>query len=199
MTQSRRPGRPRSEEADTAVLQSTLELLAEHGVHGFGMETVAQKAGVAKTTVYRRWPNKNELILDALVHLKGAPEPPATGSVRGDLLQIVTRMRDQPRADTGARIIRHIMAEQECCPELVVQFRDRIVRPRRELCHNVLRRGIAEGVIHADVDVELVTDLLCSSLLVCHMSRARAYSDTELAFFVDTVLAGIAPTPPATN
>ncbi len=191
----RKPGRPRSERAEQAMLQATLELLASHGVHGFGMETVAGAAGVAKTTVYRRWPNKEELILDALVHLKGEPALPPGDSVRGDLIAMLRRLRDQPHKDFAVRITPRIVAERECCPELVAQFRDRIVRPRRQIFAAVLRRGIDEGVIRRGADIELATDLLTSSLLSCHVSRAQAYSDAELDFFVDTVLAGLSPRP----
>lgn len=189
----RKPGRPRSAQAEQAALQATLELLASHGVHGFGMETVANTAGVAKTTVYRRWPSKDDLIVDALVHMKGEPAPPPGDSVRGDLLALLRRMRDQPRKNLALRITPRIVAEGECCPQLVAKFRDRVVRPRRAIFAAVLQRGIHSGGIRSDADVELVTDLLWSPPLTCNVSRARVYRDEELEFLVDTVLRGLAP------
>ncbi|MGH3546381.1 MAG: TetR/AcrR family transcriptional regulator [Mycobacteriales bacterium] len=189
----RRPGRPRSEQAEQAALQATLELLASHGVHGFGMGAVAAAAGVAKTTVYRRWPNKNELILDALIHLKGELVRPSGDSVRGDLIAILRRMLARPRNDIAMRITPQLMAESECCPELLAQFRERVVRPRREIMYGVLNRGIDEGLIREGTDVELTTDLLTSAMLTCHVSRAEVYSAKDVEFFVDMVLAGLAP------
>ncbi|HEX3733430.1 MAG TPA: TetR/AcrR family transcriptional regulator [Mycobacteriales bacterium] len=189
----RRPGRPRSEQAEQSALQATLELLAEHGVHGFGIETVASAAGIAKTTVYRRWPNKNELILDAMVHLKGRPMRAPGESVRGDLVAMLKRMRKRFPNDLGSRIMPRLMAERECCPELVTQFRDRVVTPRREVVYGILRRGIAEGLIRADVDLELATDMLSAPMLVCHLSRADTYTDEDLGRIVDTILVGVAP------
>jgi len=63
----RKPGRPRSAQAHKAILDATLELLAEEGFHGLSIEAVAAKAGVGKTTIYRRWPSKDELVMDAIL------------------------------------------------------------------------------------------------------------------------------------
>src|SRR6478752_4034025 len=66
----RRPGRPRSERADRAIIDAALSLFAEHGVEGLCIEEVAARAGVGKATIYRRWPGKEDLLLDALAALK---------------------------------------------------------------------------------------------------------------------------------
>src|SRR5690348_11593173 len=80
-------GRPRSQEADRAILTATVELLAERGLAAMSIEEVAARAGVGKTTIYRRWPSKGLLALDAFVVSFRAEQPlPGTGSLRGDLL-----------------------------------------------------------------------------------------------------------------
>src|SRR5437879_4279834 len=86
---SRPPGRPRSERAEKAIIEATLDLLVEEaGVAGMTIEAVASRAGVGKTTIYRRWANKEALIIDALATLKG-PVPPLAGvSVRDDLITL---------------------------------------------------------------------------------------------------------------
>src|SRR5580692_4014518 len=82
-----RRGRPRSEQADRAILQAAAELLAERGLHGMSIEEVASRAGVAKATVYRRWPSRGALALDAFLAEFTELQPlPDTGFLRDDLL-----------------------------------------------------------------------------------------------------------------
>src|ERR1017187_7822073 len=84
---SARRGRPRSEEADRAILRAATELLAERGLHGLSIEEVASRAGVAKTTIYRRWHSRGTLALDAfLAEFKALQPLPDTGILRDDLL-----------------------------------------------------------------------------------------------------------------
>src|SRR5215475_3701301 len=89
-----RPGRPRSPAADEAILDATVELLGELGFLALTIEAVAARAGVAKTTIYRRWPTKDDLLFDAVACIKGPPIDPPGESVRSDLLWMLTRMRD---------------------------------------------------------------------------------------------------------
>src|SRR3954469_15882051 len=86
---ARPPGRPRSERADKAIIEATLALLVEEGgVGGVTIEAVAARAAVGKTTIYRRWSNKEALIIDALASLK-EPEPELGGaSARDDLVAL---------------------------------------------------------------------------------------------------------------
>src|SRR5262245_29686489 len=85
---ARRPGRPRSEEADRAILDAAVEELVERGLAGVSMESIAARAGVAKTTLYRRWKDKVALCLEAVGRTKAPLAEPATGSLRGDLVQL---------------------------------------------------------------------------------------------------------------
>src|SRR3954454_15098610 len=85
----RRPGRPRRAEVDEAILAAAVHMLAEHGYGGVTMEGVAGAAGVGKATVYRRWPSKADLILDAIRSLKPDVGHPDTGSTRADLVEIL--------------------------------------------------------------------------------------------------------------
>src|SRR5579859_6951062 len=98
--ETRRPGRPRSEQAEQAIIEATLDLFAEQGFEGVCVEAVAARAGVGKATIYRRWPNKEELLLAAFGSLKSPFPEPAGESVRDDLLAMVKTMcadRSDPR------------------------------------------------------------------------------------------------------
>jgi AcrR family transcriptional regulator len=83
---ARRPGRPRSEQAEQAIIEATLDVFAEQGFDGVCVEAVAARAGVGKATIYRRWPNKEELLLAALGTIKSPYPEPKGVSVREDLL-----------------------------------------------------------------------------------------------------------------
>src|SRR5205085_2724854 len=97
-TAARRPGRPRSARAERAILDAALDLFAESGMAGVCMEAVAARAGVGKATIYRRWPGKEDLLLDALSLLKSPLPEPRGGSVREDLVAML-RVMCQDAAD----------------------------------------------------------------------------------------------------
>src|ERR1043166_4984722 len=90
----RRPGRPRSEQADRAIIEAALSLFAESGPEGLCIERVAARAGVGKATIYRRWPGKEDLLLDAIAALRPPLPQPAGESVRDDLIAVLGAMRE---------------------------------------------------------------------------------------------------------
>jgi AcrR family transcriptional regulator len=153
-------GRPRSEEAHRAILMATMKLLPEHGLAGLTMEAVAAEAGVGKTTIYRRWSTKNDLVVDALSMLRPDVEPPDTGSLRGDLREM-TRIQVERLGDTNVpRMIPRIIAESADEPELHRLIKERAVEPIRDILRTFLRRAIERGEIRDDLDIEAMTDMI---------------------------------------
>ncbi|MDN3353283.1 TetR/AcrR family transcriptional regulator [Actinomadura sp. DC4] len=193
LTTARPPGRPRSERADKAIIDATLDLLAEEGgVAGVSIEAVAARAGVGKTTIYRRWPNKEALIIDALAALKAPFPAPVGDSVRDDLVAIarafMTDKTDKKRLDCYWSII----GGAERYPELMARFTREVIEPRRDVLRMVLRRGIASGELRADLDVEVTLWLMLGA--VAQRARARAAGpmpDDFAVSVVDTLMAGI--------
>src|SRR3954470_1827189 len=127
---ARPPGRPRRERADKGIVDATLALLVEEGgVSGVSLEAVAARAGVGKTTIYRRWPNKEALIIDALAALKEPFPVPRGASARDDLIAIarafVTDRADRKRLDCYWSI----MSGAERYPELMSRFTREVVEP----------------------------------------------------------------------
>ena len=98
------PGRPRSERADRAIIDAALSLFAEPGPEGLCIEQVAARAGVGKATIYRRWPGKEDLLLDAIATLQAPLPEPRGVSVREDLVTLLSAMAaDSPtRAGPGS-------------------------------------------------------------------------------------------------
>ena len=120
-TTSRR-GRPRDEAIDAAILDATVQEMIEVGFFAMSIERVAARAGVAKTTVYRRYPDAAELGLQALAHLKGPAADPPEGSVREQLLALLEQMRSVWRNPTFAAAMRRVTAEGTTSPELYPQM-----------------------------------------------------------------------------
>src|SRR4051795_12989209 len=126
----RGPGRPRSAEADEAILTATMALLAEGGYDALTMEKVAARAGVGKATVYRRWGSKVQLAVDALRTSIADVEVHSTGSLRDDLIGYVSGMVTWLQESTG-RVMAGMSAEIQHNPELADALRTNLVAPRR--------------------------------------------------------------------
>ena len=187
----RRPGRPRSERAEQAILDATLEAIGDYGVDGVRCEDVAARAGVGKATLYRRWPGKEDLLIAAFASLKAPLPEPRGESVREDLiamLEVMAADADDPRY---ARQFALLHGEGERYPRLVRRYKEQVVEPRRELIRSVLRRGVATGELRPGTDVEV------TMLLVTGAVMARGKHDTtpaEPGFasrVVDELLRGI--------
>jgi AcrR family transcriptional regulator len=161
----RRPGRPRSAQADRAIMDATLSLFAESGAAGLCIERVAAQAGVGKATIYRRWPGKEDLLLDAMAWLKAPLPEPAGRSVREDLRMLLEAMCEQFADPCQAREFALLLGEGARYPRLMARYTETVIEPRREVIRKVLRRGVASGELRADIDVEVALFMLTGSVL----------------------------------
>jgi AcrR family transcriptional regulator len=153
-------GRPRSEEAHRAILAAVVELLSEHGLGGLTMEAVAARAGVGKTTIYRRWDTKNELVLEAMEQLRPPGPPPDTGSLLGDLDALVAIQRERLEASQLPRVIPRVLGESLDDPDLHAQIVERAVTPIRGILEEIVRRALDRGELREDLDVDTMVDVL---------------------------------------
>ncbi|RFU36821.1 TetR/AcrR family transcriptional regulator [Actinomadura logoneensis] len=185
-----RPGRPRSERAEKAILDATIDLLAEEsGVDGVSMEAVAARAGVAKTTIYRRWPNKEALIVGALGELKGPlPELPGT-TVRDDLLTLARHMSVE-RGFKASRCFWNVVGGAEKYPGLYERYRQHVLNPRRAVYRAVLRRGMERGELRGDLDVDVAVAMLVGAF--AYHKPPDPLPDGFAEKLVDTFLRGVA-------
>ena len=186
-------GRPRSQEADRAILAATADLLAERGLAAMSIEEVAARAGVGKTTIYRRWPSKGLLALDAFVASFRAEQPlPDTGSLRGDLLSALHAWVRAVTQTAMGPMLTGLIAEAQHDPELRGAWRARVLEPLRTQHRIMLDRAIARGEIPASVDRDVVLDLFFGAaehrLLLGHLPMTGEF----IAEVVDVILTGIA-------
>ncbi len=190
-----RRGRPRSEAAEQAIF-AAVEQLMESGasLSGLTVEGIAAQAGVGKATIYRRWPNKEALLVDVVARLE-APEPELAGdSVREDLVELVDYMRRRGLAKRSRWVLKAALGQMSSWPELQTAYRQRVILPRRELLRSVVRRGIAAGELRADLGEDLLAEILLGPILV----RTILWDDSDLSDpglagqMVDAMLVGVA-------
>jgi AcrR family transcriptional regulator len=189
------PGRPRSARADEAIIDAVLEMVAEgHTVDALSMDALATRAGVGKATIYRRWPNKEALIVDAVASLKGPVPPMAGTSVRDDLVTLLSRVGQNNEPARANRIMSCLLPELHRSPSLHRCYQAAVIEPRRAAMREVLQRGIRTGELRADLDIELALVMLSGPILVQSMLGWSPQLQTgDLpARVVDAALAGIA-------
>ncbi len=189
----RRPGRPRSEQADRAIIDATLAVFAEHGVEGLCIEKVAAKAGVGKATIYRRWPGKEDLLLDALATLKSPLPEPRGESVRDDLVNLMETMAADYADPRRAREFALLLGEGAKFPRLMARYTETVVEPRRDVIRSVLRRGVASGELRPDVNLEVALFMLTGAIIGRGKHQPEGISVGYARRVVDELLTGLTP------
>jgi AcrR family transcriptional regulator len=182
-------GRPRSEEAHQAILDATLSLLAEVGFSALTVEGVATRAGVGKATIYRRWPSKLPLVVEAFGQLPGLEEAD-TGSLRGDLTTMLKGYLELFNSTPLAAVLPSIAGERAHSPELWEMF-DPVMRVRRQPLTAALQRAVERGELPTDLDLDLASDLIVGPIAVRLFFRGAKLHPKIVAPIVDLALRGI--------
>ena len=188
----RRAGRPRSAQADQAIIRATLEVFAESGAEGLCIEKVAAKAGVGKATIYRRWPGKEALLLDAISALRSPLPEPRGESVREDLAALVDAIGKESSDPARVRQFALLLGEGAAYPRLLERYVETVVEPRRDVVRSVLKRGVATGELREETNVEAAVDMLTGAVLA-RPRTGRDRADRGYARrVVDELLTGLA-------
>jgi AcrR family transcriptional regulator len=187
----RGPGRPRSANADTAILDATLELLAMHGLSGLSVEAVAARAGVGKTTIYRRW--RDEMVAAAFRFVSDDVEIPDTGNVRDDLVTLLGLYQRRSLRSLPATLMPRLLALTITNDELLQIFLDHSFAPRKAAVLSVLQRGKDRGELRADTDIDLAFMMLSGPMFHLVLTNdTAAFADTTLpGRLVDALVGGL--------
>jgi AcrR family transcriptional regulator len=188
-----RRGRPRDEAVDAAVLAATVDELVERGFAALSIERVAARAGVAKTTVYRRWPSAPDLAVEAMRAFEQDAANPPEGTVRDQLLWLVEVMRRKWNDPQYSAIMRRVTADGVANPDAYRRARNKLVGPHLAALTAVLDRGVAEGIIRRDVDLGWVRQLITAPIMAATLTFKDRVTRAQVEFAVDTVLRGVAP------
>jgi len=198
-----RPGRPRSAAADTAILAATREALVELGWSKLTLGDVATRAGVAKTTLYRRWAGKNELVVDAVAELFGELELPDRGSLAADIEGVVLQFAAilaRPEAKSG---LMAAVAESTRDDALRERIRASIVDPQKGLVLEGRARAQARGELPPETDpaeaartVDLIFDVVAGAVVHRTLVSAEPADGDWVRGFTQVLLRGLAAQPP---
>lgn len=194
--QARRPGRPRSAKAQKAILEAAMELLLDQGLQAMNMDELAERAGVSKATIYRWWPSKELLALDALAtewEIAGTRAARDSGSLRGDLLAQLRPWLRKLNARPFGRVIAGLLAQAQTDPEFATLYRDHFVRPRRDATRPLLLRAIDRGEVATGTDLEVTLDLLYGPIYHRLLHGHAPLNDRFVQQVVDGVIAAISP------
>lgn len=188
-----RRGRPRSEKAKAAILEAAAELLLARGLAGVSMDAVAERAGVSKATIYRWWPTKEALALDALYTewAAAAPLPRNTGSLRGDLLALLRPWVRLASSRPYGRVIAALVTHAQTDPEFGLIYLSRFVEPRREQARAIFRRAIERGELPPGAKIEVAVDMIYGPMYHRLLHGHAPLTDRFVRDVVDTVIGGL--------
>ncbi|MFF5482356.1 TetR/AcrR family transcriptional regulator [Streptomyces sp. NPDC012935] len=188
-------GRPRSEAVERSIMEGILKLL-EDGVPlaELSIERIARTAGVGKATIYRRWSGKEELFVD-VVRAAEPPDPELPGtSVRDDVVALLEQLRQRGLMTRSSVLLRNVIAQMKSSPKIWDAYHATVVEPRRRKQHAILRRGQENGELRADIDVDVMNDMIFGPMLVRAVMRPDAELPEGLAEqMADAVLEGLRP------
>ena len=192
-------GRPRSEAAQQAILGAARDLLLQHGYADVTVEAIAAHAGVSKATIYRWWPGKAAVVLEAFLATTGpSPRRPDTACPAADLREQLRGLAHALAGPVGI-VLRGVLAEAQSDPEVAETLRVQYLAPRRAETCRLLERARAAGRISADADVETAADTLVGPLfyrlMTGHAPPDAAFADTLVTLLFD----GLHPCPAPKN
>ncbi|MAE94937.1 MAG: TetR family transcriptional regulator [Deltaproteobacteria bacterium] len=190
-------GRPRSEEAHQAILGATLELLAEVGFSALTVEGVANRAGVGKATIYRRWPSKLPLVVEAFGQLP-AFEDVDSGSLEGDLKAMLRTFLENFLATPLATVYPSLAAERSHNPDLG-ELLDPVLKGRRQPLARAFERARERGEISPDINAELAADLVVGPIAVRLFFTGMQIHPDMVEPMIDLALCGLVASPGGTS
>jgi AcrR family transcriptional regulator len=158
--ETKHPGRPRCPVTHQNILKAARELVEEIGFDSLTIEGIAARAGVGKTTIYRRWPNKASIVLDAFFE-EVTPQTTfaGTGNVREDIRRHLQKFVKELNGTLGCKVAM-LLANSQFDEEMAEAFRTRWIEPRRDEMRRVIIEGIKRGEIRQEVDAEVLVDAL---------------------------------------
>jgi AcrR family transcriptional regulator len=187
-------GRPRSSAADRAILRAALLLFIEHGIHGVGIEQVAETAGVARTTVYRRWSSKEALISAAIAEHRGSSDERALKrrtSPPAMLAEVTDALVDTLTTPDYEKIVARLIGSVSDYPELMSTYWENCLLPRRHAAAAVLQRARAAGLLRRDTDPEILLDLITGAIMHHILVRQGERSKNEIREYVTKIFHAI--------
>ena len=187
-----RVGRPRSERSRTAVLRAASDLMHEVGLRAMTTEEIAGRSGASKATIYKWWPNKYAVAVEAfLSEMLVESADPDTGSAAEDF-RIVLRGLSHFYASASGRVFAQLIGQAQFDPVVAAELRDRLIQSRREVSRAIWDRGVARGELRGDVDREVAIDIVFGPALYRLMTGYATLDEAAADAVVDAAMRGLA-------
>lgn len=187
---AQRPGRPRDASIDQGILTALLDLVKEVGLGAVTVDAIAERAGVSKATIYRRWDSKETMLVEGLVNLASKAPDPTGDDIQSALTSLLAQTCDFLESRAGSALP-WLVGEVAAGTPLGRKYADSVIRPRRELVADLIRQGVDTGELRSDLDVEIATDLVGGvALMKKFQSKYNDYPDDWVAGVVGTLLQG---------
>lgn len=164
-TNKKTPGRPRSAKSHQAILRATLELLGEVGFESMSIEAISTRAGVGKTTIYRRYSSKEELVADAIESIRQDVVIPDTGNLWSDLDLLIENAAQITLSPLGRQSVAMIISSAASNSQFAQIYWTKYLQPRREAFAVVIERAKTRNEIQTDLDSVLVFDSMSGIML----------------------------------
>ena len=164
--------RPRSSKAHDKVLRAALELFGERGIEAASMDAIAHASGVSKATIYNHWTCKEALLMEVMLFVNGLDrerEEADSGDVYRDLVTALCRRPPGHLEAARKRMMPALIAYSAVHQEFGQAWRHRVMEPPRQNIRRILRRGVEQGLLRGDLDVELGVALLMGPMLYSHI------------------------------
>jgi AcrR family transcriptional regulator len=187
---TRGPGRPRSAGVEETLLEATLQLAGEVGMYGMSMDDLAQRAGVSKATIYRRWPSKEALVLDAFAHAIRPFDPIDTGSARGDLVVYLTELGRRLQTGRTSDVLPDLISAS-VRDDALRESLDEWVRHRRQPLTAILERAVNRGELATDTDLDTIIDALIGAFTYRRLLSHAPLDGDFVARLLSTVLPSV--------
>jgi len=185
-------GRPRDVRVDQSILDAALDLFLEDGFDTMSIESVAERAGVGKTTIYRRWQSKEELVVATIGTLYEGMDVPDTGDVRADLTTVVRHMHGLIQNTKAGRALPRMAGELARGSPLGHAYMRTVLAPRLEAVGAALQRAEVRGDLRSDLDVEIAVASIVGPMMFLALTGRIANLDEELASrLVDQAITGM--------
>ncbi|ETT64214.1 TetR family transcriptional regulator [Paenibacillus odorifer] len=184
-------GRPRNVETEKSILTASYDLLLENGFGAVTVEKIADRAKVSKATIYKWWPNKAAVVMDAFLSSAADRLPvPDTGSVFDDILMHATNLSRFLISREG-KIITEIIGEGQMDSGLAEAYRTRYFQPRRLEARLLMERGVQRGELKDNLDIEVVTDLIYGPIFYRLLVTGQPIDDAYVQQLVRYAFQGI--------
>jgi AcrR family transcriptional regulator len=188
---ARAPGRPRDATIDDDVVRCVFELVDEVGPGGITVEAIAERAGVSKSTIYRRWASKEDLLVDAVAGLVGGLDIPEGEGIREVLLHAMGRLKSYMSKTTAGIVLPWMIGEVARGSDIGCRYAEAVIIPGREALARHISDAIDSGELRSDLDVEMAVDMLLGPIIVTKLLGGyRTPSEGWAEDLIDALLDG---------